>query len=124
MGPLTESMRRLCGEIVSLRGARVSFVKDLKREVVALRAGFRRQNKERARTVMALRQEVAADLAGARRAWFGPTPAERRAKEEAERERLAALAMAKEEAIRHQAAPAAKEAKGTGPEPKGPAKKK
>jgi colicin import membrane protein len=130
----------LVGEIKAGRAARVSFVKDLKREVATMREGFRRQNKERARTVMALRQEVAADLAGARRAWFGPTPAERRAraeaerrakaeaerraKEAAERDRLAALAMAKEEAIRHHAAQKAKEIKETKPEHKGPAKKK
>ncbi len=131
MGPITEATTRLVGEIKAGRAARLSFVKDLKREVAAMREGFRRQNKERARTVMALRHEVAADLAGARRAWFGPTPAERRAKAEAahvkvaaERDRLAALAMAKEEAIRHQAAQKAKEAKGKEPGPKGHAKKK
>ncbi len=138
MGRITDDMTRLAGEIRAGHAARVSFVKDLKREVAAMREGFRRQNKERARTVMALRHEVAADLAGARRAWFGPSPAERRAmaaakrraeadrlaQEAAERDRMAALAMAKEEAIRHQAAPAAKEGKGTEPGPKGHAKKK
>ena len=156
MGPITEATTRLVGEIKAGRAARLSFVKDLKREVSAMREGFlhqnavrlsfikslkgevatmregfRRQNKERTRTVMALRHEVAADLAGAHRAWFGPTPAERRAKAEAahvkvaaERDRLAALAMAKEEAVRHHAAPAAKKAKGKEPGPKGHAKKK
>jgi len=165
MGPITEATTRLVGEIKAGRAARLSFVKDLKREVSAMREGFlhqnavrlsfikslkgevatmregfRRQNKERARTVMALRHEVAADLAGAHRAWFGPSPAERRAKAEAERrtkheaeqrikeaaerDRMAALAMAKEEAIRHQAAQKAEEAKGTEPGPKGHAKKK
>ncbi|MFH1596222.1 MAG: hypothetical protein ABIG94_07630 [Pseudomonadota bacterium] len=156
MGPITEATTRLVGEIKAGHAARLSFVKDLKgevaamregfrrandarvREVAALLAGFRREHKERARTVMALRQEVAADLAGARRAWFGPTPAERRAmaaakrraeaerltQEAAERDRLAGLAMAKEEAIRHQAAQKAEEAKGTEPGPKGHAKKK
>jgi hypothetical protein len=114
----------LVGEIKAGRAARLSFVKDLKGEVAAMREGFRRQNKERARTVMALRQEVAADLAGARRAWFGPSPAERRAKKEAKRDRLAALAVAREEAVRHHAAQKAKEVKGTEPGPKGPAKKK
>ena len=105
-----------------------------------MREGFRRANDERAREVKALRQEVAADLAGARRAWFGPSPAERRAMaaadrrakaeaerqlhEAAERDRMVALAMAKEEAIRHQDAQKTEEAKGTEPEPKGPAKKK
>jgi len=140
MGPITEATTRLVGEIKAGRAARLSFVKDLKREVAAMRQGFRRQNKERARTVMAMRQEVAADLAGAHRAWFGPSPAERRAmaaakrraeaeaerltQEAAERDRLAALAMAKEEAIRHQAAQKTKEAAGTEPGPKGHAKKK
>jgi hypothetical protein len=128
MGPLTESMTRLCGEIVALRGARLTFVRDLGREVAAmkadfrrahsemaqrtrverqgfvkalghevasLRAGFRRGHKDMARktraerrysvnhlkkVVAALRREVALDLAGAHRAWCGPTPAELRAK--------------------------------------------
>ncbi len=71
MGPITEATTRLVGEIKAGRAARLSFVKGLKREVAAMREGFRRQNKERARTVMALRQEVAADLEGARRAWAG-----------------------------------------------------
>jgi len=131
MGPITEAMTRLAGEIRAGHAARASFIKGLKGEVATMREGFRRQNKERARTVMALRHEVAADLAGAHRAWFGPTPAERRAKAEAahvkvaaERDRLAALAMAKEEAVRHHAAPAAKKAKGKEPGPKGHAKKK
>ncbi|MBU4233964.1 MAG: hypothetical protein KJ822_03810 [Proteobacteria bacterium] len=158
MGPITEATTRLVGEIKAGHAERLSFVKDLKREVAAMRqgfrrandervrevaallAGFRREHKERARTVMALRHEVAADLAGAHRAWFGPSPAERRAmaaakrraeaeaerltQEAAERDRLAALAMAKEEAIRHQAAQKAEEAKVTKPEPTGHAKKK
>ncbi len=71
MGRLTDDMTRLAGEIRAGHAARVSFVKDLKREVATMRQGFRRQNKERAQTVMALRQEVAADLEGARRAWAG-----------------------------------------------------
>jgi hypothetical protein len=40
-------------------------------EVAAMREGFRRANDERIREVTALRQGVAADLEGARRAWFG-----------------------------------------------------
>jgi len=79
------------------------------------------------KTVGAMCREFALDLAGAHRVWCGPTPAERRAqaeaerrakaeaeqaKEAAERDRLAALAKAKEEAIRHQAAPVAKEETG------------
>jgi hypothetical protein len=64
-------MTRLAGEIRAGHAARASFIKGLKREVAAMRQGFRRQNKERAHTVMALRHEVAADLEGARRAWAG-----------------------------------------------------
>ena len=133
MGPLTESMTRLCGEIVSLRGARLTFVRDLGQDVAAmkadfrrahiemarrtkaerqgfvkalghevasLRAGFHRAHKDMARqtkaerraavnhlkkTVGGMRREFALDLAGAHRAWFGPSPAELRAKAEAER---------------------------------------
>jgi len=171
MGTLTESMTRLCGEIVALRGARLTFVrdlgqgvaamqadfrrahadmarrtqaerqgfvKDLGHEVASLRRGFRRSHADMARktkaerraavnhlkkTVGAMCREFALDLAGAHRVWCGPTPAERRAqaeaerrarvhaelaKEAAERDRLATLAKAKEEAIRHQAAQGAK----------------
>ncbi len=42
MGPLTESMTRLCGEIVTLRGARLTFVRDLGQDVAAMKAEFRR----------------------------------------------------------------------------------
>jgi colicin import membrane protein len=181
MGPLTESMTRLCGEIVTLRGARLTFVRDLGQDVAAMKADFRRTHAEMGRrtkaerqgfvkalgdevaslmagfhrahkamarqtkaerraavnhlkkTVGGMRREFALDLAGAHRVWFGPSPAERRAKAEAERhakaeaeqrakaeaaqrakqaaerDRLAALAMAKEEAVRHHAAHAPKE---------------
>ena len=179
MGPFTESMTRLCGEIVALRGARLTFVRDLGQnvadmkadfrrahadmgrrtkaerqafvktlghEVSSLMAGFHRAHKAMARqskaerraavnhlkkTVGGMRREFARDLAGAHRVWCGPTPAERRAKveaehhakakaeaeskrarEAAERDRLAAQTMAKEEAIRHHAAQATKEATG------------
>ncbi|MBU4233962.1 MAG: hypothetical protein ABIG94_07620 [Pseudomonadota bacterium] len=89
MGRITDDMTRLVGEIKAGHVERVSFVKDMKREVATMRqgfrrandervrevaallAGFRREHKERARTVMALRQAVAADLEGARRAWAG-----------------------------------------------------
>jgi len=161
MGPLTESMTRLCGEIVALRGARLAFVRDLGQDVASLQAEFRHTHAEMARRTKAERQgfvkslghEVAslrasfrrahadmarktraerravwdhmkktlsADLAGAHRAWFGPSPAELRAKaeaerrakaeteirakEEAERQRREAEALAKEEAARQQAA--------------------
>lgn len=176
MGSLTESMTRLCSEIVGLRGARLTFihdlgqnvaemkanlrrdhsemtrrtkaerqifVKDLGQEVETLLKGFRRAHQGMARKTKAERlaavkqikvcvggmcQEFAQDLAGARRAWSGPSSAERRAKveaerrakaeaeqrakEAAERDRLAALAKAKEEAIRHQAASQFKEETG------------
>ena len=132
MGSLTESMTRLCSEIVGLRGARLTFVhdlgqnvaemqanlrrdhsemarrtkterqdfvKDLGQEVETLLQGFHRAHKSMARKTKAERlaavkqikvcvggmcQEFAQDLAGGRRAWSGPSPAERRAKAEAE----------------------------------------
>ncbi len=175
MGPLTESMTRLCGEIVTLRGARLTFVRDLGQDVAAMKAGFRQAHAEMGRrtkaerqgfvkvlghevaslmtgfhrahkamarqtkaerraavnhlkkTVGGMRREFALDLAGAHRVWCGPSPAElqakaaaeRRAKAEAahireagERDRLAALAMAKEEAVRHHAAQGNKEEAG------------
>jgi hypothetical protein len=181
MGTLTASMTRLCGEIVALRGARLTFVRDLGQnvadlkadfrrahadmaqrsraerrgfvrvlghEVASLRKSFRRAHKDMARqtkaerraavnhlkkTVGTLRREFALDLAGAHRVWCGPTPAEllakaeaeRRAKAEAEhvkvaaeRDRMAALAMAKEEAVRHHAAPPAKPEAGRQPKKK------
>jgi hypothetical protein len=159
MGPLTESMTRLCGEIVALRGARLTFVRELNHDVAAMKADFRRTHSEMARrtkverqgfvkslghevvSLMAgfhrahkamarqtraerratvnhlkkivggMRREFVLDMAGAHRAWFGPSPAEhraqaeaqRRANEAAERDRLAALAQAKKDVIRHQA---------------------
>ena len=74
MGRLTDDMTRLAGEIRAGHAARASFIKGLKREVATMRQGFRRQNKERARTVMAMRHKVAADMAGAHMAWFGTKP--------------------------------------------------
>jgi predicted deacetylase len=86
MGHLTEDMTRLCGEIVAWRGARQSFVKDLRRGVAAMKATLRRQHHDMARrnrterakafanlkkTVAGMRQGFAADLQGARRAWQG-----------------------------------------------------
>jgi hypothetical protein len=172
MGPFTESMTRLCGEIVALRGARLTFVRDLGQdvadmkadfrrahadmgrrskaerqafvktlghEVSSLMAGFHRAHKAMARqtkaerraavnhlkkTVGSMRREFSLDLAGAHRVWCGPSPAElqakaaaeRRAKAEAEhikaaaeRDRLGALAIAKEEAIQHHASHVTKE---------------
>jgi hypothetical protein len=86
MGHLTDDMTRLCSEIVALRGARQSFVKDLCHEVATLKSSFRRHHRDMARrtkaerltafadlkkTVAGLRQAFAADLEGARRAWCG-----------------------------------------------------
>jgi hypothetical protein len=119
-------MTRLVGEIKAGHAERVSFLKDMGQEVAAMREGFRRVNEKRTREVMALRQGVATDLEGAHRAWFGPSPADHRAKAEADRrarEQAERERRAQEEAARLRAA-AAKEAKGTKPKPKGPAKKK
>ncbi|MBU4143179.1 hypothetical protein KJ590_04265 [Patescibacteria group bacterium] len=74
MGRLTDDITRLVGEIHAGHKARASFVKDISKEVAAMRKGFCRANEERANEVKALRQEVAADLAGAHQAWFGPSP--------------------------------------------------
>ncbi len=176
MGSLTESMTRLCHEIVGQRGARLTFIHDLGQNVAEMQANLRRDHSEMARRTKAERQifvrdlgqevetllhgfrrahkgmarktkaerlaavkqikvcvrgmcqEFAHDLAGARRAWSGPSPAERRAAAEAERrsraeterraraeaeqraheaaerDRLAVLAKAKEEATRPQVA--------------------
>ena len=127
MGSLTESMTRLCREIVGLRGARLTFIHDLGQNVAEMQANLRRDHSEMARRTKAERQifvkdlgqevetllqgfhrahksmarktkaerlaavkqikvcvggmcqEFAQDLAGARRAWSGPSPAERRA---------------------------------------------
>jgi hypothetical protein len=175
MGTLTESMTRLCEEIVTLRGARLTFVRDLNQDVASLKADFRRAHNDMAqrtkaerqgfvkdlghevaslmagfhrahkamarqtkaerraavnhlkKTVGGMRRESSLDLAGAHRVWFGPSPAElrakaaaaqraeaesKRAREAAERDRLAALEMAKTEAVRHHAAHAPKEEAG------------
>lgn len=124
----TEMARRTKAE-------RQNFVKDLGQEVETLLKGFHRAQKGMARKTKAERlaavnqiklcvggmcQEFAQDLAGARQAWSGPSPAERRAKAEterrareaAERDRLAALAKAKEEETSRQAAHEVKEETG------------
>ena len=90
MGTLTESMTRLCGEIVTLRGARLTFVRDLGQDVAAMKADFRRAHTEMARRTKAERQgfvkalghEVASLMAGfhrAHKAMARQTKAERRA---------------------------------------------
>ena len=72
MGPFTESMTRLCGEIVALRGARLTFVRDLGQDVAAMKADFRRAHADMGRRTKAERQgfvktlghEVASLMAG------------------------------------------------------------
>jgi hypothetical protein len=86
MGRFTDEMTRLTGEIVASRGERRTFVKDLTRDVAALKANLRRAHHEMARkaraerraaasrlrkTVGGMRHAFAADLQGARRAWNG-----------------------------------------------------
>ena len=76
MGPLTESMTRLRDEIVSLRGVRLTFVRNLGQDVAAMKAGFRQAHKEMARRTKAERQRfvkvlghgVVSLMAGFRRA--------------------------------------------------------
>jgi hypothetical protein len=90
MGPFTESMTRLCGEIVALRGARLTFVRDLGQDVAAMKADFRRAHAEMGRRTKAERQgfvkalghEVASLMTGFHRAhqdMTRKTGAERRA---------------------------------------------
>jgi hypothetical protein len=86
MRRFTDEMTLLTGEIVSSRGARKSFVKDLTHDVAAMKANLHRVHREMARktraerraavshlkkTVGAMRHAFAADLEGARRAWGG-----------------------------------------------------
>ncbi len=42
MGSLTESMTRLCGEILAQRGARLTYIEDLGQNVADLKANLRR----------------------------------------------------------------------------------
>jgi hypothetical protein len=90
MGPFTESMTRLCGEIVALRGARLTFVRDLGQNVAAMKSDFRRAHADMGRRTKAERQgfvkalghEVASLMAGfhrAHKAMARQTKAERRA---------------------------------------------
>ncbi len=86
MGRFTEDMTRLTGEIVAARGARRTMVKDLTRNVAAMKANLRRTHQEMARKAKAerraatshlrkmvsgMRHALAADLQGARRTWSG-----------------------------------------------------
>lgn len=111
MGHLTDDITRLCGEILTLRNARETLVRDLaqgtmdmKKAVSAMRTRFRDAHAEMTRktkaertafktglrnNVAGLRNEFAADIAGARRAWFGPTLADERKARELEEQRRA-----------------------------------
>ncbi len=90
-----------------------TFVTDLKAQVSQMRVNLhnvhaetvRKAKTKRAkfisnlkREVAGLRQELAFDIKGARRALSGPSPAERKAEEEAERRRAEAERKAREEA--------------------------
>ena len=117
MSGLTVDMTRLCNEISAARGARETLtknretsIKNLKRGVTRMLAGFSNGHAQMARrsqadrlafvsnlkhAVAGLRREVAADLSSTHRAWLGIVPApvmprdkadaERRARAEAER---------------------------------------
>ena len=88
MGRLTEDAMRLCTEIADLRDARVGFVQGLTDSVSKMLASFRNTHSEMAKgtraereglvanlkgLVAGLRQEFAADLAGAHSAWTAVT---------------------------------------------------
>jgi hypothetical protein len=96
MGVLTVTMTRLRDEIVSSRRARV-----------ALRGELVRQTEERRTWVSAVCAGFARDRAGAQRAWFGPTLAERQAAEREHRHRLLEEAAAKAQAEQSRPAPLA-----------------
>ncbi|MBI4715971.1 MAG: hypothetical protein HY760_08565 [Nitrospirae bacterium] len=97
MGRFTEDMTRLHHEIVAMHDVRDAFMKDLheffvkdvREPVSMMRDNFRKAHAEMAagarsdresfvselkRTVADFRQEVASDLEGARRVWFGAAP--------------------------------------------------
>jgi hypothetical protein len=107
MGVLTDDMTRLNGEINAARKVRGTLrenlaqmkknltrqMKALQKSVAGMQAGFRKAHREMADstaaeraafvidltgTVAGLCTEVAADLAGAHRAFFGRSPAQRR----------------------------------------------
>jgi len=83
-------MTRLCGEIVALRGTRLTFVRDLGQNVADMKADFHRAHADMSRQakaqrqgfVKALSQEVASLMTGfhrAHKAMARQTKAERRA---------------------------------------------
>jgi len=86
MGALTDDMTRLRGEVDAWRSARGDFIQNLKSSVAAMRADFSNARGEMAdalrsalgdfaqdlkSSVASIRSEMAADLAGAHRVWFG-----------------------------------------------------
>ena len=93
MGAMTDTMKRLRGEVEALRMAREALIQNLvpgtkqRRDAVSmLQAGFRKTHGEMARNAKAerrayitgqkravahLRKTFATDMAGAARAWFG-----------------------------------------------------
>lgn len=103
MGMLTDDVTRLCGEISSMRRARVAMKKglacstqDRRAAVSQMQAGFANAHGEMARqskasrsafvsnlkrAVAGKRREFRDDLAGARRAWLGSLPAQRKGME-------------------------------------------
>ncbi len=87
MGILTNAMMRLRDDIVSSRHSRLAF-----------RGELVRWTAERRSQVSALCTAFARDRAGARRAWFGRTPAEREAAEREKQRRLAEETKAKAQA--------------------------
>ena len=94
MGVLTDDMTRLSGEIAQLHGSLEAFVGDLKTGVAAMKADFRKAHRQMAKKTAAeraefvsdlvekvagLRNEFAADIAGAHQAWCGSRRATRAA---------------------------------------------
>lgn len=112
MGNLTADITRLVGEIEGLRRGRRWLITGLKREskdleeaVSAMRSRFQNEHQQAARetkaerllfvsgltkTVASLLQEFGSDLRGAHRAWYGPSPKERKAIEVEKKRRLEA----------------------------------
>ena len=86
MGVLTDDMTRLSGEIAQLHGSLEAFVGDLETGVATMKADFHKAHRQMAKKtageraafvsdlkkkVTGLRNEFAADIAGAHRAFFG-----------------------------------------------------
>ena len=69
MGKIADDMIRLCGEIQELRTERRRFVREIRSEVVKIRAGFRKDFEAIAKRGRAERAEIVRDLQAAREAW-------------------------------------------------------